>query len=157
MFISASVGKMRAMPRPGPSGLNSRRPVAAAKLPRGKSPQLNQPGLSGSGTAPVGRPTSSIKSRLSSLTAGFSSAYPFGDQLLGLGDRLRRVEALGASVRAIHDRVAAVETERILQAVEPLAGRLVAAVGEPSIGLEQDRRPQEFVGIPPIARAAGRT
>jgi succinate dehydrogenase / fumarate reductase iron-sulfur subunit len=54
---------------PAPSGLNSRRPVAAAKLPRGKSPQLNQPGLSASGVAPVGSPTSSINSELSGIAS----------------------------------------------------------------------------------------
>ena len=54
MFICSSVGNIRQIARPGPSGLNSSRPVAAAKLPRGKSPQLNQPGLSGSGVAPRG-------------------------------------------------------------------------------------------------------
>ena len=152
MFIWSSVGNMRAIPRPGPSGLNSSRPVAAAKLERGKSPQLNQPGLSGSGVAPRGTPTSSSPLALVIRR----SRGPFGDQLLGLGDRFGRVEALGADVRAIHDRVAAVEAERVLQPVEPLAGRLVAAVGQPAIGLEQDRRAEEAVGVPPIARAAGR-
>src|ERR1043165_5381013 len=54
MFMCCSVGKMRQMALPGPSGLNSSRPVAAAKLPRGKSPQLYQPSLSGSGAGPGG-------------------------------------------------------------------------------------------------------
>ena len=49
MFICSSVGNMRTIPRPGPSGLNSSRPVAAAKLQRGKSPQLNQPSIVGIG------------------------------------------------------------------------------------------------------------
>src|SRR6476661_4255126 len=96
MFMCASVGNIRVIPRPGPSGLNNSRPVAAAKLERGKSPQLNQPGLSASGFAPVGSPTSSISSLESSLTSKPDSRGPFGDQLLGLRDRLGRVEALGA-------------------------------------------------------------
>src|SRR4029079_17858234 len=104
MFMCCSVGNIRQIARPRPSGLNRRRPVAAAKLPRGKSPQLNHPGLSGSGVAPVGTPTSSI----SSVSSATWSAGPFGDQLLGLGDRLGGVEPLGTNVRAIHDRVAAV-------------------------------------------------
>ena len=62
MFICCSVGNIRQIARPGPSGLNSSRPVAAAKLPRGKSPQLYHPGLSASGVAPAGTPTSSISS-----------------------------------------------------------------------------------------------
>src|SRR4051794_35177947 len=110
MFICASVGNIRQMPRLGPSGLNNSRPVAAAKLPRGKSPQLNQPALSASGCAPVGTPTSSISSDCeSSVTPpGVSpgrgpSSGPLRDQLLGFGDRLGRIEALGAGVCAIHD------------------------------------------------------
>src|SRR6476659_7509199 len=100
MFIWSSVGNIRAMPRPGPSGLNSSRPVAAAKLDRGKSPQLYQPSLSGSGVAPRGSPTSSSTS-LGSLSSLTPTAYLVGrdasrgslrDQLLGLGDRLGRVE-----------------------------------------------------------------
>src|SRR4030095_13753058 len=57
---------------------------------------------------------------------------------------------------AVHDGVAAIEPERILKLVEPLAGRLVAAVDQPAIGLQQDRGTQELAGIPPIAWAAGR-
>src|SRR5688500_19210215 len=85
-----------------------------------------------------------------------ASDRPLHQHLLGLGDRLGRVEALGADVRAVHDRVAAIEAERILQLVEPLAGQLVAAVGQPAIGLEQDGRAEETVGIPPVARAGRR-
>src|SRR3569833_3562506 len=165
MFIWSSVGNMREMPRPGPSGLNSSRPVAAAKLDRGKSPQLNQPGLSGSGVAPRGTPTSSSPSAWyeSSLTQRGAplgrgpSSGSLGDQLLRFRDRFGRVEPLRADVRAIHDGVAPVEPVWVLQLVEPLAGRFVAAVGDPAISLEQDRWAQELVGVPPIARAARRT
>src|SRR5690349_781713 len=119
MFMCISVGNMRAMPRPGPSGLNKRRPVAPAKLPRGKSPQLYQLGLSASGMAPVGTPRSSAAPGLpvgTSLMPGLSCAL--GDELLGLRDRLGGVEALRAHVRAVHDRVAAVQPVRVLELVE---------------------------------------
>ena len=76
--------------------------------------------------------------------------------LLDLGDGLGRVEALRAGVGAVHDRVAAIEPERIVQVVEALAGGLVAAVDEPAIGLEQRRRAEEAVAVPPVARAGGR-
>src|SRR6476469_5072160 len=117
MSMWSSVGNIRQMPRPGPSGLNSSRPVAAAKLPRGKSPQLYQPSLSGSGTAPRGRPTSSSSSLgLPSSFTPFAlligrnpSSGSLRDQLLGLGDRFGRIEAFGTDVRAVHDRVAAVK------------------------------------------------
>ena len=53
---------------------------------------------------------------------------PFDQLAFDLGDRLGRVEAFRAGLRAIHDGVAAIEPERILEIVEPLAGRLVARV-----------------------------
>src|SRR3954452_5513685 len=87
---------------------------------------------------------------------GGGSNGPLDEQLLGLGDRLGGVEALGADVGAVHDRVAAVEAERVLELVEALAGIFVAAVGEPAIGLQEDRRPEELVRIPPVRGAGGR-
>src|SRR3954465_9501006 len=89
--------------------------------------------------------------------SALTSDLALDHQLLGLGDRLGRVEALRADVGAVHDRVAAIEAERILELVQPLAGHLLAAVGEPAIGLEQDGRAEEAVRIPPIARAGGGT
>ena len=47
---------------------------------------------------------------------------PQHHHLLDLGDRLRRVQVLRAGLGAVHDRVAAVEPERVLELVEPLAG-----------------------------------
>src|SRR5216684_1212981 len=84
------------------------------------------------------------------------SNRPFDHHLLDLGDRLRRVEALGAGLGAIHDGVAAVEPERIFQLVEPLALGLVAAVGQPAIGLQQDGGPEIALAGPPVGRARGR-
>src|SRR5690606_17532201 len=76
--------------------------------------------------------------------------------LLDLGDRLAGIQVLRAILRAVQDRVAAVEAERILERVEPLAGRLVAAVDEPPVRLQQRRRTQVAVRVPPVARARGR-
>src|SRR5204863_1599334 len=53
-------------------------------------------------------------------------------------------------------RMAAVEPERVFEPVEPLAGFLVAAVGDPAIGLQQHRRPEIALAVPPIGRAGGR-
>src|SRR5690606_25566678 len=47
------------------------------------------------------------------------------------------------------------ELERILEFVQPRAGVLVAAVYDPAMGLEQDRRPQVTLAVPPVARAGG--
>src|SRR6478672_9764720 len=75
-------------------------------------------------------------------------------QLLDFGNGLGGVETLRTGSGAVHDGVAAIEAERILQIVEPLARRLVAAVGDPAIGLQQDRGAEIALAAPPIARAA---
>src|ERR1700730_13847300 len=79
-----------------------------------------------------------------------------GHQPLGIGNRARRVEAFWAGLGAVHDGMAAIEAERVLQPGETLAGALIAAVGEPAIGLQQDRRAEIAVLVPPVARAGGR-
>src|SRR5690606_40776707 len=50
----------------------------------------------------------------------------------------------GADLRAVHDGVAAIELEGIFKIVEPLAGRLIAAVHDPAIGLQQRCGPEEL-------------
>src|SRR5712691_3043974 len=78
---------------------------------------------------------------------------PLDHLLLDLGDCLGRIEVLRAGVRAVHDGVAAIEPERVLEIVEPLAGRLVAAVDDPALRLQQCSRPEEALAVPPVARA----
>src|SRR3546814_13167549 len=63
---------------------------------------------------------------------------------------------LRAGPGAVHDGVAAVEPEGILELVEPLAGRLVTAVGDPAVGAQQDGGAEVAVAVPPVARAGGR-
>ena len=77
-------------------------------------------------------------------------------QLLDLADRLRRVQALRAGARAVHDGVAAVQLERIFQVVQARAGVLVARIDDPAVGLQQDRRAEVTLAVPPVARATGR-
>src|SRR6266849_6375639 len=89
------------------------------------------------------------------IRPGISPAL--GHQPLGIGNRACRVEPFRAGLGAVHDRVAAIEPERVLEPVETLAGALIAAVGEPAIGLQQDRRAEIAVLVPPVARARGRT
>src|SRR6056297_1559953 len=64
------------------------------------------------------------------------SHVPLDHHLLDLCNRLGGVEALGAGLGAVHDRVTAIELERIFQIVQPLARRLVAAVDDPAIGVQ---------------------
>ena len=61
---------------------------------------------------------------------------PHCDHPFDLADRLTRIEAFRAGVGAVHDGVTAEQPEGVFQLVEPLARRLVAAVGNPPIGLE---------------------
>src|SRR5262249_720322 len=80
------------------------------------------------------------------VAAGISNRSDCGSHLpldhhpLDLGDGLGRVEVLGAGLGAVHDGVAAVEAERILEIVEALSGRLVAAVLEAAGGPKQRGR-----------------
>src|SRR3546814_11785909 len=84
------------------------------------------------------------------------SNLPLGFQLLDLGDRARRVQALGTRIGTVPDRVAAIEAERVLELVEAFAGQRVAAVGEPALGLEQVRGAEDLVAFRHIAREAHR-
>src|ERR1700741_3445490 len=79
-----------------------------------------------------------------------------GHHFLGMADRLRRIEPFRTRLRAVHDRVAAIEAERIVEAIEALAGVLIATVGQPAIRLQQDRRSEVLVLVPPVARARRR-
>src|SRR5690554_5404960 len=74
-------------------------------------------------------------------------------QLLDFADRPGGVQPLGAGPRAVHDGVAAVELERILEVVQARAGVLVARIGDPAVGLEQDGGPEVAVAVPPVAGA----
>ena len=51
--------------------------------------------------------------------------------LLDLGNRLARVEPLGANLGAVHDCVAAVELVRIVQLCNTLLGEVVTAINDP--------------------------
>src|SRR5262245_63865123 len=84
------------------------------------------------------------------------SHLPLDHHPLDLGDGLGRVEALRAGLGAVHDGVATIEAERILQIVQAASGRLVAAVLQPAVGLQQRRGTEEALAVPPIARAGGR-
>jgi len=50
--------------------------------------------------------------------------------------------------------MAAIEPERILKRVEAFTSGFIAAVYEPSVGLQQHCRPQVAVGVPPPTWAA---
>src|SRR6516225_5877686 len=84
------------------------------------------------------------------------SHLPFDQFQLELSDRFRRVEALRARLGAVHDGMAAVEPERILEIVEPFAGGFIARILDPARSLQERGRSEEALAVPPIARAGGR-
>ena len=61
---------------------------------------------------------------------------------------------LGAGTRAVHDGVASVQREGVLQLGQALR-EVVSGVDHPAIGLHEDRGAQVLVSVPPVARAAG--
>src|SRR5215218_2616098 len=75
---------------------------------------------------------------------------------LQLGNSLGGIEALRTGLRAIHDGVATIKPERILQIIESLAGAFIAAVLDPARRLQQCRRAEITFAVPPVARARGR-
>src|SRR6185437_1616869 len=94
--------------------------------------------------------------RASASISRYASRLALDQHALDLGDGLRGIQILRADVRAVHDGVAAIETERVLQRIEPLAGRLVAAVDDPAVRGQQGRGPEKTVAVPPVARAGRR-
>ena len=73
------------------------------------------------------------------------------DALLDVGDGLARVEVLRARLAAVHDGVAAVELERVVQGAEPLVRHLVAGVLDPPCGKAAGRAPVPSRGDPRVA------
>src|SRR5271155_5608220 len=86
--------------------------------------------------------------------AEYASMAAMCHHLLDFADGLRGIEILRAGLGAIHDGMAAVQPKRVLEKVETLAGRLVAAIDDPAIGRQQRRGTQVALAVPPIAGAA---
>ena len=61
------------------------------------------------------------------------------EHLLDLTDGLAGVESFGAGLGAVHDRVAAVELEAVVQRLQTLLSLLIARVNDPAIGLRANR------------------
>ena len=97
-----------------------------------------------------------VDHRLRSLDETASLLGALDHLALERGDGCRRVQPFGAGLGAVQDGVAAIEAERVLEVVKPLAGPLVAAVFDPAVGLKQDGRAEIAVAVPPVRRAGGR-
>jgi len=78
------------------------------------------------------------------------SKLAFDHHLLDLADRLGWVQTLGAGFCAVHDCVAAIQTEWIFQLIQPFTCRLIPAVDDPAIGVQQGCRTEVAITVPPI-------
>lgn len=76
-----------------------------------------------------------------------------GHVLLDLGNGLTGVEVLGASPGAVHDGVASVEGESVLELLSSLLAEVVTGVGHPSVSLHEDGGTEILVLVPPVGRA----
>ena len=59
----------------------------------------------------------------------------FGETLLDHANGLGRIQMLRASVGAVHDGLAAIQLERIVECVQALLRELIARIGDPAIRL----------------------
>src|SRR5271156_6734084 len=84
-----------------------------------------------------------------SRAEGRASVAAMSHHSLDFADGLGGIEILGAGLRAIHDGMAAVQPEWILELVETFSGSLVAAIDDPAVSRQQRRGPQGTVAVPP--------
>lgn len=75
---------------------------------------------------------------------------------LNLRDSQRRIQSLRTRPAAVQNRVAAVQRHAVLERLQTLILLLVAAVGDPAVGLQKDGRAEVLLAVPPIAGAGSR-
>ena len=78
------------------------------------------------------------------------------NRMLQLVDRSTRIQILGASMRAVHNRMASIQLVRIVQTLQSLLRHLITGIGDPSVRLLQNRRTQVLISVPPVRRARRR-
>lgn len=72
-------------------------------------------------------------------------------------DLLCGVQTLRASTSAVHNCMAPVKLELVIDGLQPLFGVLITAVRYPSVSMEQGSRSQIRLRVPPIARTRSTT
>jgi len=70
----------------------------------------------------------------------FLSTASLQHQFLDFADGFRGVQSFRTGARAIHDRMATIEFEGIFQIIQTCTGVFIAAIDDPAIGLQQNRR-----------------
>jgi hypothetical protein len=73
--------------------------------------------------------------------------------LLDLRNRLRGIEALRASPRAIENGVTPVQAHAVIQHLLSLGVAFVARVVEPAVGLEENGGAEILFAVPPVGWA----
>src|SRR5690349_16629815 len=91
----------------------------------------------------------SSKSISKNLNFQASSYRSFDHPILDALNSAGWIQALGAHIHAIHDGMAAEQAIRIFEVVQPFRSRLVAAVGNEAVRLQQSCRSYKLVRIPP--------
>src|SRR5260370_38140265 len=76
-------------------------------------------------------------------------ASAFDHHFLDFGNRLSGIQPLWTGPRAVEDRVAPVEPERVFQDVETVTGRFVAAISQPAPSLKNCGGTQTTIRPPP--------
>src|ERR1700683_2292110 len=124
-------GSLRARRRAAPGA-----PQSAPAALRSPSRNIARASRAVARPAPCGRGDSARPAGSAAGRRACSPAQllPLGHELLDGADGLGRIEVLGAGFGAIHDRMAAVEPERVLELIQPLPGGLVSAVNNPAVG-----------------------
>jgi hypothetical protein len=87
-------------------------------------------------------------------TSSLPSAPALDQHLLDFGDCLSGIQTLGTSSRTIQNGVASIESERILEFIEPLTSRLVAAIDKPAGCLKQNCGTEKTIAVPPVTRTS---
>lgn len=77
-------------------------------------------------------------------------------RLLNLRNRLAGIQPLRARPRAVQNRVTPVQTHAVVEHLLALRFVLVAGVGEPAVGLEEDGGAEVFFAVPPVGGAGCR-
>ena len=98
-------------------------------------------------------PASVASANASQTACSIGSDATLDHHLFDIGNGLCRVQTFRTGLCAIHDGVTAIELEWIFQIIEPLAGRFIPTVDDPAIGMQQRRRPEVTVAVPPIGGA----
>ena len=73
--------------------------------------------------------------------------------LLDLSNGLTRVQVLGASPGAVHNGVASVKREGVLELLSSLLTKVITGISHPSVSLHENGRSKVLILVPPVGWA----